>query len=398
MTISEYIDRGIQQVYPQTTTLSKELAGIARPQRIKMGFDPTRPDLHIGHYVGLRKLKQLQERGHRIIIIIGDYTARIGDPSGRDATRPSLSTEEIENNTLTYLDQLYTILDENKTQIRYQTEWYNRWHLNDLLNLAKRVSVNQLLHRDDFRKRYTSGNSITMTEMLYPLLQGYDSVAIHADIEFGGTDQMFNLLMGRDLQRDFNQKQQLCVTMPLLIGTDGVRKMSKSYDNYIALTEEPYDMYRKVMQIPDDQILPWMTLLTSINTTFYNESTTASPMLHKKILAKTLVTTLHNDEKANDAAEKWDIEVSKKAAVTPTHFVSLASITENGFATTLVEAEVVTSKTNYKQLMQAGAIKIITDNKPIALDEIDKILDPMILYKLNDVFQIGKHRYVKIVA
>ena len=393
MTISESIDRGIQQVYPDTT-LSAELAGIARPQRIKMGFDPTRPDLHIGHYVGLRKLRLLQERGHRIIIIIGDYTARIGDPSGRDATRPSLSTEEIENNTLTYLDQLYTVLDEVKTQVRYQSEWYNRWHLNDLLDLTKLVSVNQLLHRDDFRKRYTSGNSITMTEMLYPLLQGYDSVAVHADIEFGGSDQMFNLLMGRELQKAVKQKQQLCITMPLLVGTDGVRKMSKSYDNYIALTEQPYDMYRKVMQIPDEQILPWMTLLTNVNDNLYSENT-APPMLHKKLLAKTLVENLHNNEEAHNAAEKWDIEVSKKAAATPTHFISLTSIAENGFAATLVNAEVITSKTNYKQLMQAGAIKLITDNKPIALAEM---LEPIMKYKLNDVFQIGKHRYVKIVT
>ena len=391
MTTSEYIDRGIQQVYPQTTTLSTELAGVARPQRIKMGFDPTRPDLHIGHYVGLRKLKQLQERGHRIIIIIGDYTARIGDPSGRDKTRPSLSIEEIENNTLTYLDQLYTILDENKTKIHYQTEWYNRWHLNDLLNLAKRVSVNQLLHRDDFRKRYTSGNSITMTEMLYPLLQGYDSVAIHADIEFGGTDQMFNLLMGRDLQREFNQKQQLCVTMPLLIGTDGVRKMSKSYDNYIALTEEPYNMYRKVMQIPDDQILPWMTLLTGINPTFYNEST-ASPMLHKKILAKTLVETIHNDKKANDAAKKWDIEVSKKTEVTPTLFISLKTIQEKGIDMTLILSQVVPSKTEYKRLIKESAIKLILNDSIIPIQNYSG------LYAQNDIIKVGKHRYVKVIA
>ena len=388
-----HINRGVQQVFPETPDLATALAGIARPQRIKMGFDPTRPDLHIGHYVGLRKLKLLQNQGHRIIIIIGDYTARIGDPSGRDTTRPSLSINEIKHNTLTYLDQLYTVLDEGKTQIKYQSEWYNQWHLNHLFDLTKHVSVNQLLHRDDFRKRYNSGSSITMTEMLYPLLQGYDSVAIHADIEFGGSDQMFNLLMGRELQKALYQKQQICVTMPLLVGTDGVRKMSKSYDNYIALTEQPYDMYRKVMQIPDDQILTWTTLLTDINTTFYNESDVPA-MLHKKILASELVSSLHNNEEASKAATKWDIEVSKKAAATPTHFVSLANITQNGFAATLVEAGVVSSKTEYKRLMAADAIKIITDTEPIEMSELFDLLGP---YKLDDVFQIGKHRFVKII-
>ncbi len=372
-------------------SLSAALADTDRPQRIKMGFDPTRPDLHLGHYVGLRKLKQLQEHNHEVIIIIGDYTASIGDPSGRDSTRPPLTTEEITYNTTTYLDQLFRVLDPEKTDVRHQSEWYSKLGLNGLLTIAKTISVNQLLHREDFRNRYNSGNSISMTEMLYPILQGYDSVAIHADIEMGGTDQMFNLLMGREIQRAHNQKQQVCVTMPLLVGIDGVRKMSKSYDNYIALTGDPYEMYRKIMQIPDEQLPTWFDLFTNIPLTWYNNED-PGPLQCKKILAHAITADLHGLSASVKAAQRWVHEVSEKTAITPTHFISLETIQDKGIDIALILADAVPSKTSYKHLLKNSAIKVITH------DSIVPLQNHTGAYHENDVIKVGKHRYVKVLA
>ena len=357
--------RGVHEVLPKDeTTLLAAITQQQRPQRIKMGFDPTRPDLHLGHYVGLRKLRQLQEYDHKIIIIIGDYTASIGDPSGRDYTRPPITSEEIASNTTTYLDQLFKVILPEKTEIHHQTDWYDDLGLAKLLRIAKTISVNQLLHREDFRNRYDSGNSITMTEMLYPILQGYDSVAVQADIELGGTDQMFNLLMGREIQKAHNQKQQLCITVPLLVGIDGVRKMSKSYDNYIALTDEPYVMYRKIMQIPDEQIPIWFNLLTNIPKNWYILDD-QDPLQCKKTLANTITADLHGLAASIEAAERWVQEVSKKKGLTPTYFISLETIRDKGICYALMEANVISSKTEFKLLLKNSAMKLVARNDMI---------------------------------
>ncbi len=232
--------------------------------KLKQGFDPSSPDIHLGHAVGLRKLRQLQELGHKVILVVGDWTARIGDPSGQSATRPMLSQEEIHSNARTYMSQFFKVVDKDKTEIRWQSEWYDRFTLQEVIRLASKFTIAQLLAREDFSRRYSSGNPITLTEMLYPLLQAYDSVAIQADVEFGGTDQKFNCLLGRELQQIVGQPPQQILLVPLLIGTDGSQKMSKSLNNQIGIDEPHRDMYGKVMSIPDSAIIDYFELVTDI--------------------------------------------------------------------------------------------------------------------------------------
>ena len=336
-----------------------------------MGFDPTKPDLHLGHTVGLRKLRQLQYMGHLPVIIIGDYTARIGDPSGRDTTRPELTTEEIEANLQTYLHQVGKILDtsDGVIEIRRQTEWYESMSLAGLLQLAKTASVNQMLHRDDFRKRVDNGNSITMTEFLYPLLQGYDSVAVQADIEFGGSDQTFNLLMGREMQKAHGMPEQTCITFPLLVGTDGVQKMGKSTGNYIALTDKPEDMYTKTMQLPDDQLLTWITLLTDRQ----QLESIKNPYEAKKDLAQQIVKDYHGFTEATYAEQYWNNQVSKKTAIEPTHYISSDILNKIGLQDALIACGAIASKAEYKRLSKDNAITF-----------------------LENLIKVGKKRYVQV--
>lgn len=385
------IDRGVQSVLPGGT-LSSILKERPSRLRIKMGFDPTKPDLHLGHTVGLRKLRQLQYMGHLPVIIIGDYTARIGDPSGRDTTRPELTTDEIETNLQTYLHQVGKILDtsDGVIEIRRQTEWYESMSLADLLQLAKTASVNQMLHRDDFRKRIDNGNSITMTEFLYPILQGYDSVAVKADIEFGGSDQTFNLLMGREMQKTHGMPQQTCVTFPLLVGTDGVQKMGKSTGNYIALTDTPNDMYTKTMQLPDDQLVSWITLLTDKLLLENVEN----PYETKKALAKQLVTDYHGFVEATLAEQYWNNQVSQKNAIKPTHFVDLLVLKDVGMLDALIACGAIANKAEYKRLSKDRAIALLIDDHVIRLPlaGTTSVAKP----RVGDMIKVGKKRYVEI--
>ncbi|MBU0567762.1 tyrosine--tRNA ligase, partial [bacterium] len=258
----ETIKRGTLEIISEEQLKEKLL--LDRPLRIKFGADPTAPDIHLGHTVILRKLRQLQDLGHKLIFIIGDFTARIGDPSGRDVTRPPLSQEEIEENAATYKEQVFKIVDRERTEIVYNSQWLDRLGTEGMIRLASHYTVARMLERDDFKKRYESQKEITILEFLYPLLQGYDSVHLKADIEVGGGDQKFNLLVGRELQRDYNQKPQAIITLPLLEGTDGVRKMSKSYGNYIGVDEEPKEMFGKIMSLPDALMSKYFELLTDI--------------------------------------------------------------------------------------------------------------------------------------
>ena len=310
---NDIINRGVAEVLPGNS-LSNILNNSTTPLRIKMGFDPTKPDLHIGHSIGLRKLAQLQELGHKAVIIIGDYTAKIGDPSGRDSTRPEITDKEIEENLQTYLEQLSKLLDTSPTklEIHRQTEWYEDMNLKDVLKLTKTISVNQMLHRDDFQNRINNENSITLTEFIYPVLQGYDSVMVNADIEFGGTDQMFNLLIGRDLQKKYNQTPQICVTFPLLTGTDGTLKMSKSYNNYIALTDDAFTIYYKTMQIPDSALETWITLLTDLPL-----DPITNPYKVKQNLAYKVAETYTDTDSAKKAQVLWKNQVSNKTVMNP---------------------------------------------------------------------------------
>jgi tyrosyl-tRNA synthetase len=289
-----------------------------RPLRVKAGFDPTAPDLHLGHTVLLRKMKHFQDMGHRVIFLIGDSTAMIGDPSGRNATRPPLTREEIEANTETYRAQVFKILDPAKTEVRFNSEWMSGMRYEDVVRLCSRYTVARLLERDDFAKRYAGGVAISMHELLYPLVQGYDSVALECDVEMGGTDQKFNLLVGRELQKDYGQPQQIVATTPLLEGIDGGKKMSKSLDNYIGIAEAPEVMFRKVMQVGDGLMFRYYELLTdtSMSEIAALQERIARgelhPMTAKIELGKLIVSDFHSAAGAGRAAEEFNRVVRQK--------------------------------------------------------------------------------------
>jgi len=291
-----------------------------KPMRVKAGFDPTAPDLHLGHTVLMRKLKHFQDMGHTVIFLIGDFTGLIGDPTGRSATRPPLTREQIDANAETYKAQVFKILDREKTEIRFNSEWLGKLGFEGFIRLAAKFTVSQMLEREDFHKRFTEEKPIAMHELLYPIAQGYDSVALEADVELGGTDQKFNLLMGRQLQRDYNQPPQIVLTMPLLEGTDGVQKMSKSYGNYIGITEPPQEMFGKIMSISDQLMWRYYELLTDLTTREIEAlkqavaSGDAHPMKLKQELGKRIVNDFHGFEAAAQAAQDWSRMFQKDEA------------------------------------------------------------------------------------
>ena len=290
--------------------IEKSLA-TGKPMRVKAGFDPTAPDLHLGHTVLMRKLKHFQDMGHTVIFLIGDFTGLIGDPTGRSATRPPLSREQIDQNAETYKAQVFKILDRDKTEVRFNSEWLSRLGFEGFIRLAAKFTVSQMLEREDFHKRFDEEKPIAMHELLYPIAQGYDSVALEADVELGGTDQKFNLLMGRELQRHYGQPPQIVLTTPLLEGTDGVQKMSKSYGNYIGITEAPQEMFGKVMSISDELMWRYYELVTDVSLAEIERmkqqvaSGEAHPMKLKQELGKRIVADFHSREAAEQAAQDW---------------------------------------------------------------------------------------------
>ena len=283
-----------------------------RPLRVKAGFDPTAPDLHLGHTVLLRKMKHFQDLGHTVIFLVGDSTAMIGDPSGRNVTRPPLTPEEIQANTETYKTQVFKILDPAKTEVRFNSEWLGKMSFEDMVRLCSKYTLARIMERDEFAKRYAANVPISMHELLYPLVQGYDSVAIRCDVEMGGTDQKFNLLVGRELQKDFGQPSQIVATTPLLEGLDGEKKMSKSLGNYIGITEEAGVMFRKVMQISDQLMWRYYELLTDKSLAEIEVLKTAHPMNAKKDLARIIVTDFHSAAAATSAAQQFSSVVQNK--------------------------------------------------------------------------------------
>lgn len=289
-----------------------------RPLRVKLGVDPSRPDLHLGHAVVLKKLKQFQDLGHQVVLIIGDFTAMIGDPSGRNTTRPMLSREEVMENAKTYAEQAFMILDKAKTEIRYNNEWLGKMTFADVVKLASKYTVARMLEREDFAKRYAEGTPISISEFLYPLAQAYDSVAIQADVELGGTDQLFNLMVGRKIQEEYGQTPQIVMTMPIIEGTDGKLKMSKSYGNYVGFTDEPKDMYGKIMSIPDELIVKYSRLLTDADEDFLSKmekeinEKTVNPRDYKMWLAREIVRQFHGEQAAKEAEEYFVTVFQKK--------------------------------------------------------------------------------------
>ncbi len=305
------IREGTVEIVPETELVGKLERSLAedRPLVIKQGFDPTRPDLHIGHGVSIHKLRTFQDLGHRVVFVMGTYTALIGDPSGRDDTRPMLTEDEIESNLRTYEEQLFRILDPDRTEIRRNGDWLAPLQLVDILRLTSQYTVARMLERDDFGNRYADGRPIHISEFLYPMMQAYDSVVLEADVELGGTDQKFNLLLGRTLQERADQEPQVCLIMPLLRGTDGVKKMSKSYDNYVGISMPPEDVFGRVMSIPDELLEEWLTLVSTVRREDLAQRVAEAgtdPLGTKRWLAADLVEQYHGPEAATAAQEAFD--------------------------------------------------------------------------------------------
>ncbi|MDD3777071.1 MAG: tyrosine--tRNA ligase [Actinomycetota bacterium] len=345
--------------------LITESINTGRKLKVKLGLDPTAPDIHLGHTVVLNKLRQFQDLGHQAILIIGDYTARIGDPSGRSRLRPKLDPEQIDLNARTYMKQAYKVLNPDQTEMVNNSQWLKQLSFEDVLNLTARFTVARMLERDDFKKRFASSTPIAIMEFLYPIMQAYDSVAIEADVELGGTDQRFNLLMGRELQKEFSQKPQIAITMPILVGTDGVEKMSKSLGNYIGVDEPPQEIFGKVMSIPDDIMLDYFRLVTRIGLEEYKQLEQQlsrgdiNPSLVKRKLAKAVVADFYSQEQAQQAEAEFDL-IFKKNQV-PDDIEEYKINKGDGkiwIVKLLVDSGLVPSNGQARRLISQGAVKL----------------------------------------
>lgn len=364
-----------------------------RPLTVKLGLDPSAPDIHLGHTVVLRKMKQLQDLGHQVVIIIGDFTGKIGDPTGKSSARKALTTEQVLENAKTYQEQIFKVLDPEKTQVRFNSEWLSKLNFEDVVRLAATMTVARMLEREDFKKRYESNTPISVHEFFYPLMQGYDSVALNADIELGGTDQRFNLLMGRTLQREHGQDPQVVIMMPIIEGLDGVNKMSKSLGNYIGVDEEAGVMYQKAMEIPDELIIKYYNLVTDVHPDVVSEiekdlkEDRKNPRDIKMGLAKEIVRLYHGEEKANFAEERFK-SVFQKGQI-PVDILTVEAEKE-GFdlAQIVVDNKLTPSKSELRRLVQQGGVKI-NGEKTTDLQSVEA--------EGELVVQIGKKKFIKIV-
>ena len=385
-----------------------------KPLRLKQGFDPSAPDIHLGHVVGLRKLRQLQELGHQVVLIVGDWTARIGDPSGESATRPMLTAEQVMANAESYMAQFFKVIDREKTEVRWQTEWFGDFSLADVIRLTSRFTVAQLLKRDDFAKRLQEDRPIAITELLYPLLQAYDSVMVEADVEFGGTDQRFNNLLGRELQQMVGQRPQQVFLVPLLVGTDGVQKMSKSLGNYIGVAEPPEEMYGKAMSIADPMVDAYLELLTDVPEQELAElrrqlqGGSANPMEFKKRLAGELVGQFHGEAAAAKAQAHFERVIQRKEPPEqipqfPISFTSPETgpnsdvvagepgpgFVEANITKLVVKAGLASTGGEARRLLQQGAIRV--DDRRLGADDMAVAVRP------GTTIRVGNRRFVQIV-
>ncbi len=375
--INRVLNRGVEEII-EREHLAKAL-GSGRKLRVKLGIDPTKPDIHLGHTVPLLKLREFQELGHQAVLIIGDFTAQIGDPSGQSAERQPLTEKEIKANMKHYLDQAGKVINIKKTEVRYNSEWHGK-SLRDFLAVTKAVSISQIMKREDFEKRIKSGGDVTVLESLYAILQGYDSVMVKADVELGGADQKLNLLMGRRIQRYFKMPEQDIITMPLVEGTDGVRKMSKSYGNYIGLTEKPEEMFGKLMSIPDSLTAKYFTHLTEM------EPPQGNPYSAKMLLAETITRMYHGEKEAAKAKENWIKTFSKREMPEDTKELRIEH-REYGILELLI-ASGVKSKSEARRLIAQKAVEL--DGKIIANEK------EYIKLSGGEILKIGKHRFFKI--
>ena len=391
------ISHGVADLLPEDEFKKKLEKSVATntPLIIKLGLDPTAPDIHLGHTVVLRKLKLFQDFGHKVIILIGDFTARIGDPTGKSVTRPPLTEEQVITNAKTYQEQIFKVLDAEKTEVRFNSEWLSKLDFADVLKLASKYTVARMLERDDFHKRYTEGRPISIHEFMYPLMQGYDSIALKADVEFGGTDQTFNLLMGRHLQGEEGMPEQTIITMPILEGLDGVQKMSKSLGNYIGISEAPSEMYGKAMSIPDELMMRYFMLVTDMSIEEQEqlskdlESGAAHPRDVKMKLAHTIVRLYHGEEAANFGQDEFVRVFQKHAMPTDIPEYKVAITEEPVFVPQLLsDAGLTASNGEARRSIKAGAFKI----------DGEKCNEEHILLKDGMVLQVGKRKFIKIVS
>ena len=379
----EIIRRGtVEVISPEEL---KEKLNRRKPLRVKFGADPTAPDIHLGHTVVLQKLKQFQDLGHQIVFIIGDFTARIGDPSERSEARKPLTTEEINKNAKTYQKQVFKILDKRKTEVLFNSKWLDKMSSSDVLELSSHSTVAQMLARADFKERFNREIDISILEFIYPLLQAYDSIQVKADVEIGGTDQKFNLLMGRQLQRDFNQKPQVIITMPLLEGTDGVKKMSKSYGNYIGITEPPKEMFGKIMSISDELMVKYYELLTEEN---LDKVKKMHPRQAKAELAKELVQKYYSETEAKKAEEEFEKVFVKRELPEEIKEIRIRE-KKIWVVDLLVKADLATSKNEAKRLISQGSVKI--NQKRIKDSNMDLLMDR------EYIVQVGKRKFRRII-
>jgi tyrosyl-tRNA synthetase len=389
----ELIRRGTIEILLEEDLIERLKMG--RPLRIKAGFDPTAPDLHLGHTVLLNKMRQFQNLGHEILFLIGDFTGLIGDPSGKNETRPPLTREQVEENALTYRKQFLKILDPEKTQILFNAEWLNKLTPVDLIKLAATHTVARMLERDDFHKRYISGRSIAIHEFLYPLLQGYDSVVMRADVELGGTDQKFNLLMGRELQKHFGQKPQTVITLPLLVGLDGVKKMSKSLGNYIGIDDSPEQLFGKVMSISDETMWLYFDLISfksTVDIQKYRHEVEQglNPRDVKFLLAEEIIERFHTKEAAVHARENFIAQFQQGAIPDNLPEIQLM-VGEKGMliANVIKSAGLTTSTSDALRMIDQGAVKI--DGERVSTRDV------LLKAGKTIVLQVGKRRFGKIV-
>ena len=389
----EIIKRGADEILVEEELVSKLKE--RRPLRIKAGFDPTAPDLHLGHTVLVNKLRQFQDLGHEVMFLIGDFTAMIGDPTGKSSTRPPLSRDQVIENAQTYEHQIYKILDPEKTLVMFNSSWMNDMGTAELIQLASRHTVARMLERDDFNKRYTSGQPIAVHEFLYPLIQGYDSVAMKADVELGGTDQKFNLLVGRQLQESFDQKPQVVLTMPILEGLDGVQKMSKSLGNYIGITDAPDEMFGKIMSISDELMWRYFELLSfrpmdEVEAFRQQIADGTNPRDIKFLLAEEIITRFHSGEAAVKAKESFIARFQKGAMPDEMPEVTLEGV--NGklaIANLLKQGQLVQSTSDAMRMIKQGAVRIDGERVEDTKLEIES--------GTTHVYQVGKRRFARIV-
>ncbi len=388
------IRRGAEEILVEKELIEKLEKG--QPLRIKAGFDPTAPDLHLGHTVLLNKLRQFQEMGHEILFLIGDFTGMIGDPTGKNVTRQPLTPEKVKANAETYQQQVFKILDPDKTQVVFNSHWMNDMTAADMIRLASNHTVARMLERDDFHKRYTSNQPIAIHEFLYPLIQGYDSVVLDADVELGGTDQKFNLLMGRELQKAYGKPQQCILTMPILEGLDGVQKMSKSLNNYIGINDSPKDIFGKLMSISDDLMWRYIDLLSfrnvsEIETWRQQVDDGRNPIEIKKDFAEEIVARFHDEQAAVAAREGFENQFKKGELPDDIPEVTL-SVGVDGMPITnvLKEAGLTSSTSDAMRMIQQGAVKI--DGQKVD----DKSL--LIQVGVDSIFQVGKRKFARIKA